>query len=104
MIYAVYDNQKRNVGVAIPNRLYEAIFCELPIIVSKGTYLADYVLSLGVGLAIDSHDLEGLVSVLSSLKEKNDEYQYLVNNCRKSKNLIDIEKYNSELIKRIEKR
>jgi len=104
LIYAVYDNQKTNVGVAIPNRLYEAIFCELPIIVSKGTYLADYVLSLGVGLAIDSHDLGGLVLVLSSLKEKNDEYQYLVNNCRKSKDLIDIKKYNSELIKRIEKR
>lgn len=42
-VYSVYDADNANVRIALPNKLYEAIYCELPIIVSKGTYLSELV-------------------------------------------------------------
>lgn len=42
-IYAVYDADNPNVRIALPNKLYEAVYCKLPIIVAKGTYLSEIV-------------------------------------------------------------
>lgn len=53
-----YDANSGNVRIAEPNKLYESIFFETPIIVSSNTFLAKRVQNLGVGLDIDcSNDL-----------------------------------------------
>lgn len=96
-IFAVYDANLYNVRIALPNKLYEAIYCELPIIVSKGTYLADLVNKMGVGVAVNHDNLEDLVNELTKLsKDKNYLYQF-VNNCRKNKTLIKNDNYNNKL-------
>lgn len=58
VIFAVYDTKQLNVRLALPNKLYEAIFYQKPIIVAKGTYLADIVNELQIGIAVDAENYE----------------------------------------------
>ena len=66
-VYAIYDADDPNVRIALPNKLYEAVYCELPILVARDTYLAQLVDLWGVGIAvshIDQSDLEEAIMVL----------------------------------------
>jgi succinoglycan biosynthesis protein ExoL len=51
--YVVYDNENINVRLAIPNKFYESLFFCKPLIVAEGTELAERVLGLNVGVAVD---------------------------------------------------
>ncbi len=53
---ATYDTTQINPQYAEPNKLYEAIFYETPIIVSHNSFLADKVERLGVGFSVDALD------------------------------------------------
>lgn len=66
-VYAVYDTQIDNVRVALPNRLYEAIVCELPIIVADGTALGRFVTEHKIGFAIPADDINALRDVLTKM-------------------------------------
>lgn len=88
-VYAVYDADNHNVRIALPNKLYEAVFCRLPIIVAKGTYLADVVTDWGVGIATSHIDTEQLRALLSRLSTDAVYYQELVENCRKFSGIMD---------------
>lgn len=100
-VYAVYDADNANVRIALPNKLYEAIYCELPIIVAKGTYLAELVEKWGVGVAVSHTDLSELEKVLHRLSTDKEYYEYIVKNCRLHKADIDIELYNQKLLKQM---
>lgn len=52
-VIATYDVSIHNVRYAEPNKLYEAVYFRTPIIVSSGTYLAERVRELGVGVDVD---------------------------------------------------
>lgn len=67
-VYAVYDASNPNVRIALPNKLYEAVYCELPIIVAKNTYLSEVVESLGVGVSVAYNSTDELMNVLCKLK------------------------------------
>lgn len=101
-IYAVYDASLYNVKIALPNKLYEAIFCEKPIIVAKGTYLAELVEKLGVGVSVPHNDLNELSICIKKLKQDKEYYQKFVEKCKENKSMINIELYNNELLKKIE--
>lgn len=68
VVYSVYDTDSPNVKIAIPNKLYEAIVCGLPIIVAKGTRLAEYVEKLGVGFSVSDKDPKELRDLILALK------------------------------------
>lgn len=53
LVLCTYDVQYENVRYAEPNKIYEAIYFETPIIVSKGTFLSQEVEKLGIGYSID---------------------------------------------------
>lgn len=72
IVYSAYDNENINCQLAIPNRLYEAIVCQKPIIVSKGTCLSHYVEANGIGVAINPMNK---MSVLEGLEEIIINYQ-----------------------------
>ena len=55
-VVATYDTQELNPKFAEPNKLYESIFFEVPIIVSNDSYLANRVTSLGSGFDVDPYD------------------------------------------------
>lgn len=101
-VYAVYDADMNNVRIALPNKLYEAIKCEKPIIVSKGTYLSELVKTYGVGVEVGHHDKANLVDSILRLKNDKEYYEELVCNERKIKKDINLSKYNDCLIHAIE--
>lgn len=70
-VFAQYDTAIKNVSLALPNRLYEAAFCGLPLIVSKGTYLAKLVSEYGLGVAVQDLDRNDMVSKIIELKKEN---------------------------------
>lgn len=91
-VYSVYDADNPNVRIALPNKLYESIYCQLPIIVAKGTYLGELVNEWGVGIAVEHDKTEELVDTLKELKENNLFYQEISNACaQKRKDLFEIE-------------
>lgn len=99
-VYAVYDADLNNVKIALPNKLYESIYCELPIIVSKGTYLAELVEKMNVGVAVNHNDSQDLITVLTKLSADKEYYNKLVQGCKEHKSEINVEIYN-DLLKNI---
>lgn len=70
-VLSAYDTDYENVRYAEPNKLYESIFFETPIIVSRGTFLAERVESLGVGLSVDASKEEEVVSLVDGWTEES---------------------------------
>lgn len=98
-IYSVYDSKMKNVSIALPNKLYEAVYCRLPIIVSKGTYLAEMVEKYNVGIAIESTGKENLVQLLRRLSTDKEYYQEFVDSCiRANAELNDTDNRVKELL------
>ena len=62
-----YDAVGTNERIAEPNKLYESIFYNKPIIVSANTFLGTKVKKMGVGYIIDSSEDEIIKSFLKSL-------------------------------------
>lgn len=67
MSVVCYDTSSMNVRIAEPNKLYESIFFETPIIVSEETFLAKRVKELGVGYAINASDDNQICAFIDSL-------------------------------------
>jgi glycosyltransferase involved in cell wall biosynthesis len=53
IINALYGNESLEVQTALPNKLYDAIIFKKPMIVSKGTYLAELVEKYKIGITVD---------------------------------------------------
>lgn len=100
IVYSVYDSSIANVRVAIPNRLYEAIVSEKPIIVAKGTKLEQFVVKNGIGYAVDSKNADDLRKLLTNIIEKKVRFEDIKEKCRKIKNNYYIDYYQRELIER----
>lgn len=102
-IFAVYDASNENVKIALPNKLYEAVFCGLPIIVAKGTYLERLVLEWGVGLSVPYDDPSALRDAIVELKE-NEELRDTINrNCATAKQNILSETPTKDYIRAVER-
>lgn len=101
VVYSVYDSDMMNVRVALPNKLYESIFCELPIIVAKNTYLQELVERDGVGCAVNHDSVDELAELLMSFDSNQEMYNKMCENCRTHKSEIDENIYSAKLIERI---
>lgn len=69
IVISCYDITSWNVRVAEPNKLYEAVFFETPIVVSKGTFLAKQVERYNAGYAIKADDDQSIIDFVKSIKE-----------------------------------
>jgi len=69
ILYMTYDttNGSLNNKIALPNKLYEAMYFEIPIITSSGTYLGELVEEYGVGETIKCCDKEELMGILENI-------------------------------------
>lgn len=63
LINSIYGCESQVVKLLLPNRLYDSVLFKKPILVSKGTYLADVVSEYGLGVALDV-EKENIVQVL----------------------------------------
>lgn len=50
--YVVYENSSENVRLALPNKLYESMFYNTPIVAAEGTALSSKILDLDIGKAL----------------------------------------------------
>ena len=64
---ACYDTRSGNVRIAEPNKIYECVFFETPLVVSSGTFLAERVKELGVGYDIDASDDQAIIDFVKGL-------------------------------------
>lgn len=67
LVYSVYDSSEKNVQLALPNRLYEAINCEIPIIASKKTKLSEFIEKEEIGVTVDSNNIEDLSQAIKKI-------------------------------------
>jgi len=81
LVLSTYDTDSDNVRYAEPNKLYEAIYFETPILVSSNTFLSKKVKELGVGfdLEVNRENVESFIRSLTSdkirqVKEKIKQY------------------------------
>lgn len=81
MLLCTYDARMGNVQWAEPNKLYEAIYFEKPIIVSKNTFLQRKVNKLGIGVAIDAMNDDEIIDFIERITVYD--LQTMVNNIQK---------------------
>ena len=67
IVLSTYDTMYENVLYAEPNKIYEAIYFETPIIVSSGTFLAEKVNRMGIGFDVDAMDDEAVCEFVNRL-------------------------------------
>lgn len=97
-VYSVYDTNLHNVRIALPNRLYEAIVCELPIIAAKDTALGDFIEQNEVGTTVGAEDSESLKSVLSKWASDPRLMKRYADNCRVIKDDYYYERNSDKLL------
>lgn len=93
-----YDVRSGNVRIAEPNKIYESIFFETPLVVSKGTFLSERVRELGIGYEIDASDDGEIERFIKGLNESEFEVK---RNQLKSIPKDEVIDDSSELIKRL---
>ena len=65
------DTSQKNPRFADPNKFYESIYFETPIIVSKGSFLADRVHDLGIGYSVDVFDKDSIIRFVKGLTRES---------------------------------
>lgn len=100
-VFSAYPVEDFNVDIALPNKLYESIICELPIIVSQGTYLGEIVEKYKIGVSIDCNNIESYKQAIMMLRDDTQLYQEIVQNCRTIKGDCYADKYGDKLRKAV---
>lgn len=70
ILYMPYDttNGSLNNKIALPNKLYEAMYFQVPIITSRGTYLGELVKEYKIGETIKCCDKEELLNIINKIE------------------------------------
>lgn len=71
ILLSAYDADYENVRYAEPNKIYESVYFEKPIVVSSRTFLAEKVKRWGIGWDIDCMNDNEVVAFVSSLTYEN---------------------------------
>lgn len=69
IVVACYESISLNERIAEPNKLYESLFFEKPIVVSKDTYLARQVKKYKCGWSINAYSDDEIKDFIKSLSE-----------------------------------
>jgi len=67
-VYACYDADLFHWRTAFPVKVMEAMACALPVVVTEGTYIGDYVEAHGLGFAVDHHDVDAIAAAIAALE------------------------------------
>lgn len=65
-----YDPSSINVRIAEPNKLYESIYFNTPIVVSQDTFLCNRVKNLEVGFCINALSDSSIITFVNSIEEE----------------------------------
>lgn len=97
-VYSVYDTSFNNVKIALPNRLYEAIVCEIPIIAARGTFLGEFIEKNQIGVTVDDKNKEELKKVIVNMINSKELLISYQENCSKIKSKYYHEENSEKLL------
>lgn len=90
IVLSTYDTSGVNARYLEPNKLYESIYFETPIIVSSETYLSDIVNKFNIGYSINTKNEESINRFLENLSLENLlEKKYYLRQIEKNKCIND---------------
>ncbi len=69
LVVALYDPEVLNSRYASANKLFEAMMCGKPILVSKNTAMADIVMTEDCGLVVDTANAEEITGAIIKLRD-----------------------------------
>lgn len=69
IVVATYDISSINVKFAEPNKLYESIYFNCPIVVSKQTFLEKKVKKLKIGYSVNAYDENDVKSLVHTIEK-----------------------------------
>lgn len=97
ILYGVYDRtyDKR---IHMACRFCEAVNCRLPIIVAKGSHMADIVETHGIGVSVEFGDVEGLAGELVELYQSRQKINAIAANCEKIRPEYVFEAYQGKIL------
>jgi glycosyltransferase involved in cell wall biosynthesis len=101
IIYALYD-QSYDKKIHLAYRLCEAVNCRLPIIVAKGSHMADIVERHNIGVVVDIGDVKGLARELKCLHQSQEKRNRISQNCEKILSQFVFEHYQWEIYRTYE--
>jgi len=81
LLLSTYDTDFENVRYAEPNKFYESIFFETPIVVSEGTYLGENVMKYNTGYVVNPFDKRNIETFINGLTDND--IQSKVNSIKK---------------------
>ena len=84
LIVSLYDPVVLNTRYASANKLFEAMMCSKPILMSKDTAMADIVEKENCGLVVDSNSIEEIKKAIIRLKKNPELCQQLGANGRRA--------------------
>jgi len=84
LLFALYNPSTPNNKFASPNKLFEAMMCKKPIVVSDGTSMSDIVRRENCGLIVPFGDIDAIEHALLSLKDDPNFCNRLGENGRKA--------------------
>lgn len=84
LLFALYDPSVQNNKYASPNKLFEAMMCSKPILVSEGTSMAEIVRAENCGLVVPYMDTLAVIRAISMLMENRELCNQLGKNGRKA--------------------
>lgn len=97
MVYSVYNSESKNVRVALPNRLYEAIVSEKPIIASNKTKLGEFINEKEIGFTVDDQSSEDLNQLLTKISKGIISLNKYKDNCKKIKDEYYMDFYKDKI-------
>jgi glycosyltransferase involved in cell wall biosynthesis len=68
-VYAVYDRRVGNIRIALPVKALEGMASGLPVIVNRDTWMGDFVVREGVGIAVGGESVDELAAALAGLAD-----------------------------------
>ena len=96
LLFALYDPSVPNNRYASPNKIFEAMMCKKPIIVSDSSSMANIVKKVNCGIVVAYGDIDSIRNAVLKLKNNPQLRKYLGDNGRKAYE----EKYNWEIMEK----
>ena len=84
IVVALYDVTGLLVSYISPNKLFEAMMCGTPILVTKGTAMAGIVERENCGMVVDNHNIDEIREAISRLKDNHELCRQMGANGRKA--------------------
>lgn len=90
IVVATYDIKYANVRYAEPNKIYESIYFETPIVVTEGTFLANKVSMLNIGYAVNPFNEHSVCEWVKNLSKASIEEKKASCNAINKTNCLNI--------------